>query len=112
MTREIRFNMSYLQAHKLNQSTKWLGELLTAVRKGPTDLMGAEEADTTLLIKASQVELADSLHSNELVDSQHAFNKVFFEQPSSALDSLNLARVLFDNHEFKKCSFILKPFCV
>ena len=28
MIKKMRFNMSYLHAHKLNESARWLGELL------------------------------------------------------------------------------------
>jgi hypothetical protein len=50
LSREIRFNMSYLSAHKLNQSAKWLGELLVAVRKPVQDY---EEPDTSAMVKAN-----------------------------------------------------------
>ena len=28
LTKKLRFNMNYLQSHRLNASAKWLGELL------------------------------------------------------------------------------------
>ena len=31
LQREIRFTMNYCQANKLNQTTKWLGELLVTL---------------------------------------------------------------------------------
>ncbi len=38
------------------------------------------------------------------------FNKVYYEKPTEATDSLNLARTLFDLREYRKCIHILKPF--
>ena len=32
LAREIRFNMAYMQANRLSQSAKWLGELLITLR--------------------------------------------------------------------------------
>ena len=50
LSREVRFNMSYLHAHRLTQSAKWLGELLVSVKKSPQDFL-PEEADLTGAIK-------------------------------------------------------------
>lgn len=38
------------------------------------------------------------------------FNKIYYEKPNEATDSLNLARTLFDLREYRKCIHILKPF--
>jgi hypothetical protein len=42
--------------------------------------------------------------------SAKIFNKVWFEKPSEVSDSMNLARVLFDLREYRKCAHTLKPF--
>lgn len=39
-------------------------------------------------------------------------NKVFFEQPGSTLDTLNLSRILFEEGEYVDCASILKIYCV
>jgi hypothetical protein len=41
-----------------------------------------------------------------------AFNKVFFERPSETMDQINLARILFDLKEYRKCAFNLKAISV
>lgn len=38
------------------------------------------------------------------------FNKVYFEMPNEATDTLNLARTLFDLREYRKCAYLLKQF--
>jgi len=35
LQREIRFNMAFCQANRLNQTAKWLGELLVTVQSEP-----------------------------------------------------------------------------
>jgi len=36
------------------------------------------------------------------------FNKVYFERPSAVLDSLTLARILFDGRDYLECAAILE----
>ena len=53
---------------------------------------------------------ADSLSESDLVqDSASTFSKVYYEEPSSEQDILNLARSLFDLKEYRKCAHILNP---
>ena len=58
---------------------------------------------------------SDTLEDNDLPSSanqssQMLFNKVFFEKPSEMVDTLNLARSLFDLKEYRKCAHILTNF--
>ena len=48
--------------------------------------------------------------SIEKMEEIKSFNKPFVEEVNEATDALNLARVLFDLREYKKCIFMLKPF--
>lgn len=53
---------------------------------------------------------ADCLTESDLKAAKHGtFNKIFFEEPCGALDSLNLARTLFDLREYRKCAHVLQP---
>ena len=58
---------------------------------------------------------SDTLEDNDLPSSanqssQMLFNKVFFEKPSEVVDTLNLARSLFDLKEYRKCAHIHTKF--
>ena len=54
---------------------------------------------------------ADSLSEGDLAqDSGNStFCKVYYEEPSSEQDILNLARSLFDLKEYRKCAHLLNP---
>lgn len=41
--------------------------------------------------------------------AQQPFSKVYYEEPCSGQDVLNLARSLFDLKEYRKCAHILQP---
>ena len=88
LQKEIRFNMQYCQANRLNQTAKWLGELLVTVTGGDQVMSSEQE------IFEDQIE-------------NWASNKIFFERPNEEVDKLNLARVLFDLKEFRKCSHMI-----
>ena len=85
--------MSYLQSHRLNESAKWLGQLLLEIR------CEKKEAET------EYIELCDQV-------GDESFNKVFFEHPNSALDYLNVARILFDDKEYQNCANLLQSYCL
>jgi hypothetical protein len=55
------------------------------------------------------IELTDCVGKK---DEEGPFNKVFFEHPNSALDFLNVARILFDEREYQNCANILQPYCL
>ena len=49
----------------------------------------------------------DNLHPSPASNS--TFNKVYYEEPGSEQDVLNLARSLFDLKEYHKCAHLLTP---
>lgn len=52
--------------------------------------------------------LSDSLAPETDFANPNNFTKVFYEEPCAALDTLNLARSLFDLREFRKCAYLLE----
>ena len=98
--REIRFSMNYCQANKLNQTTKWLGELLVTL--ADKDGRGIQTPSM-----APQVTQSDVLSENDLL-STDSFSKVYYEEPCPEQDSLNLARSLYDLKEYRKCAHLLQ----
>ena len=94
MRGELRYAVAYLSAQKLTESAKWYiqplefraGELLVSIEAVPSQPEKMEEA--------------------------RSFNKPYVEEFNEATDILNLARVLFDLREYRKCMSILKPFAI
>ena len=55
---------------------------------------------------------ADSLSESDFAtqdSSTSQFSKVYYEEPGSEQDILNLARALFDLKEYRKCAHMLTP---
>jgi len=50
------------------------------------------------------------LLEDEDFNPSSTFNKIYYEKPNEATDTLNLARSLFDLREYRKCLHFLKPF--
>ncbi|CDW85316.1 anaphase-promoting complex subunit 8-like [Stylonychia lemnae] len=123
LAREIRFYMSYYQSNRLLASTKWLGELLVTITNQQNSAingsfsLGEDSSNDIQMNSADSSQWQMNLRFTEQSDISEQleynpstnFNKVFFEKPSEATDTLNLARALFDLREYRKCSNLLKP---
>ena len=114
--------MAYCQVNKLNQTAKWLGELLVSVDVPQKKLMfnqrkaanGATRQGNNVISTDDQVmssaadaveRYSDTLDEQDLTSPN--FDKVFFERPSQLNDTLNLARTLFELREYRKCAYML-----
>lgn len=58
----------------------------------------------------SKFRFTDEVEETDAKILSQSFNKVYFERPNEATDSLNLARVLFDLREYRKCVNLLKTY--
>ena len=86
-------------------------ELIQAVDYKPAK---QEEFDPHANLKSEYQELKEFL-GYIYADNDKAFlsvNKVFFERPASSLDTLNLARILYDDKNYQQCAQVLKLYCV
>ena len=111
--------MAFCQANRLTQTAKWLGELLVTVKAPGSDgRQGLRSKPGNVVLSADdhvmtddhalQEVFADSLDESDLSSNSTKFAKVFFERPSESMDKLNLARVLFDLREYRKCAHTLQ----
>lgn len=91
-----------------------LGELLVTTQSDEADAttsttsgMVVEGANASAAMSVSN--FTDTLEDEDITNYM-SFNKVFYERRTEATDALNLARILFDLKEYRKCAHVLKPF--
>ena len=79
-------------------------------------LTDAKVGATSMNAQSPRLVNADSLSESDLAwydsaaaSSSSSFNKVYYEEPGSDQDILNLSRSLFDLKEYRKCAHILTP---
>lgn len=88
------------RAHCLNETAKWIGELVTKVHADGSDAADSSMSDGLKYTDALPEIADDGANAN--------FNHVFFEKPCEQKRQLGLARTLFDLREYRKCAFVLE----
>ena len=91
LKKEIRYHAQRFSFHKLNQTSRFLSELLLSITNKPAGSFNPQFLDSN-------------------TDSKSRFNLTWAEPVSINSDSFILARTLFETRELKRCAFVLKPF--
>ena len=80
LQKEIRFNMAYFQANRLNQTAKWLGELLVTIQTN------SSESQKTASMKTKQGNNILNIGDQIMSDSSQSQHEVY----SDTLDERDL----------------------